>query len=162
VEGEPDAAFARGEYERVIALTADLADPAAAALAVRAAANARGPAAAERVAHAAVARHPRSEELQLLRAVLLLDLGRYKEAAQAARRALYLDRALAMGHFLLGSALARTEDRAGAHQSFRNARALCAQLPPDTPVRLADGQRAGRLAEAAQAQLELLAARQAS
>jgi hypothetical protein len=41
-------------------------------------------------------------------------------------------------------------------------RGLCAQLPPETPVRFADGQRAARLAEAAQAQLELLTPRRAS
>jgi chemotaxis protein methyltransferase CheR len=155
-------AFARGDYSAVLALAGALPDPAAAALCVRAVANEKGAVEAERMVRAAIERHPRAEELQLLRAVLLMDLGRHKEAVHAARRALYLDRALAMGHFLLGSALARVDDRAGAHQAFRNARTLCAQLPPDTPVRFADGERAARLAEAAEAQLELLAPRRAS
>ena len=113
---------------------------------MRAAANERGPGEAVQLAAAALARHPGCEELHLLHAVLLLDLGRHAEAARAARRALYLDRTLAIGHFLLGTALARLDDGPGAGRAFRNARALCAPLPPDQPVRFADGQRAARLA----------------
>ena len=155
-------AFARGDYALVSRLTADLPDAAAAALSVRAAANHHGAEAAERRATAALARHPSSPELHLLRAVLLLDRGKLAEAAQAARRALYLDRTLAMGHFLLGTALARLDDRAGARKAFRNALAQCAPLPPDQPVPFADGQRAAHLAEAVEAQLHLLATRRAS
>jgi len=156
------AAFGRGDYATAVALTRDLPDPAAAVLAVRATANHRGPEPAERLVAAALTRHPASAELHVLHAVLLLDLGRPSDAAQGARRALYLDRSLAMAHFLLGTALLRLDDRSGARKAFRNARDLCAPRPPAEPVPLADGQRARGLAEAAEAQLQLLAARRAS
>ncbi len=47
-------------------------------------------------------------------------------------------------------------DLAGARRAFRNARDLCASLPPDQVVPLSDGERAGRLAEAAATQLSVL------
>jgi chemotaxis protein methyltransferase CheR len=155
-------AFAGGEYARARALAAELTGAEAAALCVRAAANQGGPSEAERVAAESMRRHPGCAELQLLHAVLLLDLGREAEAAQAARRALYLDRGLVMGHFLLGTALVRMEDALGARKAFRNARALCAPLPADQLVPFGDGQRAAGLAEAAEGQLQLLGAGRAS
>jgi hypothetical protein len=78
--------------------------------------------------------------------VLLLDLGRPDEAAEAARRVVYLDRALEMGHLLLGTALARVGDAAGARRAFRNAHALLCRRSDDEPVPLSDGQPAGRMA----------------
>ncbi len=107
---------------------------------------------------AAVARHPLSAELHYLHAVLLLDQGRHDEAVQAARHVLYLDRTLAVGHFVLGSIFRRLGDHEAAWRAFRNARDLCRAQPADAVVPLADGERAGRLAEAAADRLAVLVA----
>jgi chemotaxis protein methyltransferase CheR len=56
----------------------------------------------------------------------------------------------------LGSILRRRGDREGARRAFRNARDLCAARPADEIVPLSDGEHAGRLAEAAAAQLAIL------
>ena len=95
-------------------------------------------------------------EISYLHGVLLLDRGRVEEAAAALRRVLYLDRTLAPAHFTLGSVLLRGGDLSGARRAYRNARDLCAACPPDQVLPLSDGERAGRLAEAAEAQLALL------
>jgi chemotaxis protein methyltransferase CheR len=97
-----------------------------------------------------------SAELHYLHAVLLLDLGKNDEAAQALRRVLYLDRTLAVVHFTLGAILRQRGDRAGACRAYRNARDLCAARPAEEAVPLADGEPAGRLAEIAGAELILL------
>jgi chemotaxis protein methyltransferase CheR len=111
---------------------------------------------AERVCAAATAEHPLSSELHYLRAVLLVDLGRDEEAVQAARRAIYLDRSLAIVHFTLGSLLERRGDDAGAYRAYRNARDLCRTGPAEDVLRLSDGEPAGRLAAAAEARLARL------
>jgi chemotaxis protein methyltransferase CheR len=111
---------------------------------------------AERVCAAATEQHPLASELHYLRAVLLVDLGRDEEAIRAARRAIYLDRSLAIVHFTLGSLLERRGDRAGAWRAYRNARDLCRAGPAEDIVRLTDGEPAGRLAGAAEARLAQL------
>ncbi|HEV3261614.1 MAG TPA: protein-glutamate O-methyltransferase CheR [Gemmataceae bacterium] len=155
---EAREALRQGAYGRAIELTRDrTAEAGAAALHVRALANLDAPA-AERVCGQATARYPLSAELHYLRAVLLLDLGRDEEAAAAARRVLYLDRSLAIAHFTLGSILWHHGDAAGACRAYRNARELCTSRPADEAVPLADGESAGRLAEAAAAQVAILEA----
>jgi chemotaxis protein methyltransferase CheR len=148
--------LAAGRYalaaERTRAHT-DLAD--AAALRVRALAN-LDPAEADRACAEAIERHPLSSELHYLRAVLLHGLGSDIEAARAARRVLFLDRSLAIAHFLLGTIQRRRGDRAGAWRSFRNARDLCAARPGSEVVALTDDEPAGRLAEAAALQMARL------
>jgi chemotaxis protein methyltransferase CheR len=131
------------------------AGPEAEAERVRALAN-LDPAGAERACAEAASRHTLSAELHYLHAVLLIDLRRDGEAAQALRRAIYLDRTLAAAHLALGAALARLGDPEGARRAFRNARDLCAALPPDAAVPLADGELAGRLAASAATQLAAL------
>jgi chemotaxis protein methyltransferase CheR len=159
---EAKAAFDRGEYPRALELAQGLADPCSAAFCVRALANAGGPHEAERAAYDAAVRYPLAPELHLLRSVLLLDLNRSDDAAQAAKRALYLDRTLSFGHFVLGLALLRLRDVDNARRAFRNARELCARQGPDETIAFSDGQRAGRFVEAVTAQLELLAGEGAS
>lgn len=113
-------------------------------------------AAAERACAAAVERHPFAAELHYLASLLLLDLGRHQDAADAARRVLYLDRSLAVAHFLLGTILRRRGDVDGARRAYRNARDLAAAQPPDEALALGEGERARTLAEAADAELSLL------
>jgi chemotaxis protein methyltransferase CheR len=150
------ADLSRGDYARATERTRDLVDDAgASALHVRALAN-LDPALAERACAEAATRHPLASELQYLRALLLLGLGREGEAARAARRLIYLDRSLALAHFLLGSILQRHGNRKGAWRAYRNAHDLCAARPEDEIVPLSDGEPAGRLAEAARVQMQRL------
>jgi chemotaxis protein methyltransferase CheR len=146
-------ALGDGEYERAAELAgAPPPNPAACAIRVEALAN-LDPAAAQAACAEALVRYPLSTELHYLHAVLLLEADRHEEAAQAARRVVFLDRSLAIGHFLLGSILRHAGDLNGARRAFRNVRDLCASRPADEPVPLTDGETAGRLAEAAEVQL---------
>ena len=99
---------------------------------------------------------PGSAELHFLHAILLAEAGRDREAADLLRRALYLDRKLAVGALALGFSLRRLGDPLGARRAFKQARALLAGLPPGEPVPLADGEIAGRLLMTVDIQLGLL------
>ena len=125
-------------------------------LRVTAHANAKGALGAERIAHAALRRHPLDAHLHYLRATLLLALDRDDEAEHEAGRALYLDPSLAVAHFLLGTILRRRGARPGALRCFRNVRDLCAARPADEEVPAGAGERAGALHSAAVAEMERL------
>jgi tetratricopeptide (TPR) repeat protein len=103
-------------------------------------------------------RFPLGIELYVLQASLLRDQGDYEAAMQAARRLLYLDRSLVVAHLLLGSILGKRGDREEAVLAFRNARDLAALAPSDDVVSFADGEKAGRLADFARVQMQLLGA----
>ncbi len=130
--------------------------PEAAIALIRASANGgrlhEGLAAAEAAAH----RFPLAPGVRYLQAVLFAEAGRDRDAANALRRTLYLDRTLSVAALLLGLVLRRLGDRAGAARALRNARSLLAQRPAGEEVALADGDRAGRLLLAVEAQLRLL------
>lgn len=111
---------------------------------------------AERICAAAVDQQPLDTELCYLHAILLMDLGRDDQAIQALRRVIYLDRSLAVAHFTLGALLERRGERIGARAAYRNTIALCASRPAEEVVRLGDGECGGRLARAAQIQLDWL------
>lgn len=147
------AALEQGHYRLAAEVTEPLRDPAALAVHVQALANLDGSAARAACAEA-VQRHPLVTELHYLHASLLLESGQYEAAAHAARRLIFLDRSLAIGHFLLGSILRRGGDLHGARRCFRNARDLCELRPAEEPLPLSDGQSAGQLAEAARLQLD--------
>ncbi len=151
-------AIVDGDYVRAVALTrGHLSDQVACALHIQALAN-LDMIAAEQASAEATRQHPLSAQLYYLRAVLLLEGGCDVDAAEAARRVVYLDHSLALAHFTLGSILRRLGDIAGAQRSFRNARDLCAARPPDEHVPLSDGELAGRLVQAAEAQMHCLSA----
>ncbi len=97
--------------------------------------------------------HSLDAELHYLHATLLVEAGWYVDAAAAARRSIYLDRRLVMGHMLLGDALSRTGDSAAAHIAFANALALLSDIEPAAPVQAADGVPAGRLRQIASVRL---------
>ncbi|MFY0527949.1 CheR family methyltransferase [Archangium gephyra] len=145
-------AFAAGDWREAARLAgAHPEDAEAEAVAIRALANVE-PLAAVHACAEAIARHPLAVELRYLEALLLLGLGRLPESERAARQALYLEPSLAVVHLMLGHILRRRGDSAGARRAFRTAESLCARLPPDAPVLLADGERAGHLAEVARAE----------
>jgi chemotaxis protein methyltransferase CheR len=108
-------------------------------------ANAGGAEEAERIAQVALLRHPLDAPLHYLRASLLLSLDRDEEAEHEAQRALYLDRSLAVGHFLLGTILRKRGARPLAQRAFRNVRDLCAARPSDEEVPAGAGEKAGAL-----------------
>jgi chemotaxis protein methyltransferase CheR len=150
------AAFAAGRYGHVIGLAQGLVDDASAALEVRATANLLGAREAAHLCTAAILRFPLGVELYVLQASLLLDLRDYEAAAQATRRLLFLDRSLVVAHLLLGSILGQRGNRSEAMRAFRNARDLAASAPPDDVLPFTDGEKAGRLAAFARAQMDLL------
>ncbi|HEU4629127.1 MAG TPA: CheR family methyltransferase, partial [Gemmatimonadaceae bacterium] len=126
-------------------------------LLVRALANAGREADAEQACAAGLERHRDSAELAYLHAVLLAHGGHFAASAAAARRALYLDRTLAVAQLALGAALAREGHGVQARRAYETAERLLAAQPPDAPVPLADGEPARRLLEAARAQQRHLA-----
>ncbi len=130
-------------------------------MAVRALANLDAQAAVRACAEAIV-RHPLTVELRYLEALLLMGLGRLAESERAARQALYLEPTLAVAHLMLGHILRRQGDTAGALRAFRTAESLCATLPEDAPVPLADGDVASRLVEVARAERTRLEAHEES
>jgi len=135
----PHAHLGREAFERVLAH-----------------ANAKGAEDAERVAAAALRRHPLDAPLHYVRAALLLSLDRDEDAEEEAERALFLDRSLAIAHFLLGTILRKRGARTEAARAFRNARDLCAARPPEEEVPAGVGERMGALHSAAAAEMERL------
>jgi chemotaxis protein methyltransferase CheR len=110
------------------------------------------------VAERAVSDCGPSAELLYLQAVLQLQSGHAAAAAALARRALYLNRQLAVAHLTLAEAQRRLGNIDAARRSLRSAASLLAALPADAPVAGSDGERAGRLAQLARTKLELLVA----
>ena len=125
-------------------------------LLVRALANLGQLADADRACLEGLEHHRASAELTYLHAVLLLQAGHGAAAVAAARRALYLDRTLAVAHLTLGAALAREGHREQARAAYRSAERLLAAYPPGGIVPASDGETARRLLEAARAQVRQL------
>lgn len=101
-------------------------------------------------------------QAQLARALTFLDAGQPHQAAVAARRALFLDRSLAVALLTLARALRLTGKRAAAQRALERSIALLDALPPHDAVRGAGGATAGRLRAVAAAELNLLARREVS
>lgn len=150
-------ALVRGDWREAGQLASQEDTPEAAVLAVRALANV-DPEAAVRACAEAAARYPMAVELRYLESLLLMGLGQLGEAERAARQTLYLEPSLAVAHLTLGHVLRRLGDTSGALRAFRAAEALCAALPPETAVPLAEGELAGRLAELARGERRRLEA----
>jgi chemotaxis protein methyltransferase CheR len=126
------------------------------ALLVRAYANGGKRVEAERACATALDRCPVASELHTLQALLLNAARQHEAAVAAARRALYLDRGLAMAHLAHGAALAGLRDAPAARRAFRTAAKLLDALPGDAAVPATDGEPAGRLAGLAHVELSLL------
>jgi chemotaxis protein methyltransferase CheR len=153
------AALLRGDFTEVVRLTDNTElDREGWSLRIRALANLGDRERTENAAAAAIAAQTLAPELHYLHAIVLLDRGRLAEAAQALRRVVYIDSSLAVAHFTLGSVLQRRGAAGQALSAFRNALALSVALPPDEILPLSEGEPAGRMAEAARAQLDSLSA----
>ncbi len=159
VEGAARAYEARDSAEAADAasqLEGPGTDAAAWVILVRSCANRGALDAAGRACAAGLDAHRTSAELAHLHGLLLLESGRLPEAAAALRRALYLDRGMAVTHLALAYAHVRMGHSGRAGQALRNAERLLARMPPSAPVPAADGELAGRLLDVARAQLSLL------
>lgn len=155
-------ALRAGDLQRAAELTVDsLDDPSASALHIRALAGA-DIANAEAVCARCVQTHVTDPELHYLHGVLLLDLRRLPEAEKAVKKALFLDRELAIAHFTLAIILQRSGLVDGAIRSFRNAFRLCERLEPVAIIPLSDGEQAGRLAQMAKQHLDMLGREESS
>jgi chemotaxis protein methyltransferase CheR len=95
-------------------------------------------------------------EVQAALALSLLDARHPHQAAVAARRALYLDRTLAIAHLTLARALRLTGSTAGAQRALLRSAALLERLEPHAVVRGAGGASAGTLSAVAAAEFDLL------
>jgi chemotaxis protein methyltransferase CheR len=105
---------------------------------------------------AAAEAHPLSPEVHYLKAIVLMGLARYDEAVTSLRRAIYLNRSMAVAHFTLGSILQRRGAVAEARRSYRNVLAVCDGRRAEEIVPFSDGEQTGRLVEATRAQLDLI------
>ncbi|HEX9728900.1 MAG TPA: protein-glutamate O-methyltransferase CheR [Gemmatimonadales bacterium] len=153
--------YAAGEYARAAELAGARVLTGAAAAAewvilVRALANCGALARAGAACAAGLERHPLSAELLYMHGVLIGESGRPGDAVAALRRALYADGRFAVAHLALGGQLLRAGDGDGARRAFRNAARLLDESPADAVAQGSDGERAGRLASLARAQLALL------
>jgi chemotaxis protein methyltransferase CheR len=163
--GDPRAgiadAYAVRDYDRVRVLAAAALakaqlDERSAVLWLRALANEGCLDDALRVATSVTQAVGASAELYYLHAVLQLQRGQADQAAELARRALYLDRELVVAHLTLAETLHRLGADDDARRALRNAAALLDRMPPADAVPASDGETAGRLAEMTRARLRLL------
>ena len=114
------------------------------------------PAAALNFLSRAVIWHPLSRELHYLYAIGLLNRNKAGEAAEIAKRLIYLDRHSVAGHMLLGTIAQRLGDRAGAMRAYRNGLSSCREAGEDEIVPLTGNERYGRMAAALAAQIATL------
>lgn len=160
--GPAHAAYAAADYARAEVLAAEALEGDAGLVAywillVRAVANQGRLRDADVECVRALDLNRLSPELHYLHATLLLEAGQPREAANAARRALYLDPRFVMAHMLLGDALAHLGEAARAARSFENALAELAVLAADGVMPLAaDGVPAARLVQVAELRLRAL------
>ena len=154
VLAEAQAAFNAGDFHRASELTRTaIDDRSLSALRVRTLANLVDREAAMTFANEAVLRHPLSAELHYLQAIILMGLGRDRDAARVLRRVIYLDRSLAVAHFTLGSLHSRSGALEQACLCYRNVLTLCAARSQEEIVPLSEGERTDRLMQAARLQL---------
>jgi chemotaxis protein methyltransferase CheR len=105
------------------------------------------------------ARERTDAETYVTRALHFLDASQPHQAAAAARRALFLDRSLAIAHLTLARALRLTGSHLAAQRALRRGAALLEAHAPDEPVRGAGGASAGTLCAVAAAEFDLLVGR---
>ncbi|MEO7712436.1 MAG: CheR family methyltransferase [Gemmatimonadaceae bacterium] len=156
-------AYARGDYATAERLAQDavLRDPenvTAWIVRVRSAANSGQLTEAGEICAVAIDRHRLVPELHYLHGILQIEAGRSADGARDARRALYLDRTLIMGHMLLGAALTNLDDREGARRAFQNATDLLAGHADTGLITGSDGVPVARLRQMAQHRLRALTA----
>lgn len=126
---------------------------------IRELANSGNTEAAATQAAEAMKANPSSQELMFLRAMLLMDIRQISEAEKLLRKLLYSNRSLAVGHYAFGTALLGMGNLKEAQRAYRNAAREARKLPADEVLALSDGEKAGKFAEAAEAQAKALETR---
>jgi chemotaxis protein methyltransferase CheR len=101
-------------------------------------------------------KHPEDVGLSLLEANLCIALGRPQEAQSTLRRVVLRAPRTALAHYMLASLELTSGDRARARASFERALEEASRLPAEQLLEHGDGERAGRLADAARRQLASL------
>jgi chemotaxis protein methyltransferase CheR len=107
-------------------------------------------------ARRAPARERVDAETYAERALHFLDASQPHQAAASARRALFLDRSLAVAHLTLARALRLTGSHAAAQRALRRGAVLLEAHAPNDAVRGAGGASAGTLCAVAAAEFDLL------
>jgi chemotaxis protein methyltransferase CheR len=105
---------------------------------------------------AALPVEPYDAEQYMIQALALLEVGAWSEAVVCARKAIYLDRSLAVAHFAFGRASRLLGNREAARRALRRVCQLVANLPEDTTEALPGGATAGELLATVAAELDLM------
>ena len=152
------AAYAAADYPRAEALTRELLErdaslPGMWVLLIRSIANQGRLREADAECIRALDLHRLYPELHYVHAVLLSAAEQHREAAHAARRALYLDARFVMAHLQLGDALARTGESDRAALAFENGLRELAAFSEGEILPAADGVPASRLRQLADMRL---------
>lgn len=124
-------------------------DDATALAQVRDVGKREGSARAVEACRAALREQPLATELNLQLVSLLIELDRDREADEALRTLLYVDRNCVMGHWMGAILCRRQNDHVRAARAYRRVATLCAEQPDDTPVPLGEGMTHGALQEVA-------------
>ena len=157
-------AYRVGNYDEAIAVAQAALDTGRGTastwvLLARAHANRGDLAGAARACAEGLARLPDTAELHVVASALESQLEQFAASAEAARRALYVDRSLAVAHVALGTALLRLGDAAAADRALRAAERALAVLDAREIVPASDGVLALDLLSAVRAHRAMLAAR---
>lgn len=153
--------YRRADYERAVRLAEDIIlagrdDAHTWVLLARSHANRGDLAMAADACAKGLARHPDAAELHVVESAIEAHRERFGASAQAARRALYLDRTLAVAQLALGTAMLRMGDHAGADRALRAAERMLAGVNPRESVKASDGATAYDLLSATRAHRALI------
>ncbi|MDB4916653.1 MAG: putative chemotaxis protein methyltransferase [Gemmatimonadetes bacterium] len=154
-------AYRLSDYDRAAALAQAVVDSGRDdagtwVLLVRAHANRGAIDAAAQSCALGAARFPEAAELYVIESAIESQRERFGAAAQAARRAVYLDRTLAVAQLALGTALLRVGDNTAADRALRAAERLLAERSPMDVVPASDGASVRDLLTATRAHRALL------
>lgn len=157
-------AYGGAAYERAVALTETIIasgrdDPSTWVMLARAHANRGDLSFAAQACSRGIARYPDAPELHVVQSAIDAQRERFRAAAEGARRALYLDRTLAVAQLALGTALLRAGDEIAADRALRAAERMLAPLSPADIVPASDGASAFDLLSAVRAHRAILASR---
>jgi len=88
--------------------------------------------------------------------LILEHSGANREAREALRRAIYLDRSFVLAHYHLGASFQAEGDRAAARRSFNAVLRLARAMEPNEPMLHGDGITASEVIGLARMRLEMM------
>lgn len=154
-------AYRAADYSRAVELAeriiaSERGDASTWVLLVRAHANRGALSEAARCCAVGITRFPDAAELHVVDSAIESQRERFAAAAEAARRAVYLDRTLAVAQLALGTAMLRLGDDAAADRALRAAERMLAERAPTEVVPASDGATAHDLLSTARAHRSLI------